>query len=54
MINKSSCQLTFVVCHFIHSLFEKHQKTQRLPPFVCLSVDDVKIQHVLKVLLEDQ
>ena len=33
MMNKSGCQLTFVICQFIHSWFEKRQKSQSLPPF---------------------
>ena len=33
MINESGCQLAFVICHFIHSLFMKQRKTQSSPPF---------------------
>ena len=53
-MNESGCQLTFVIHHFICSLFEKRQKTQSLPPFGVQVLTMSKPKHVLEVLLEDQ
>ena len=55
MINKSSCQSTFVICDdFICSLFEKRQKTQRVPPFCVQVLTTPKPKSMLRVLLEGQ
>ena len=47
--NENSCQLMFVIHHFIHSLFENHWKTQSSPPMCVWVLMMPKSKHMLRV-----
>ena len=53
-MDENGCRPLFVICHFIHSLFKKRQKTQSSPPFHVWVLTMLKHKHELEVLVEDR